>query len=159
MNLFKGQEELDLTDGDILKPLVYLSLPIIITNLLQTAYNLADTFWLGRYSTDALAAISFGFPMVFLLISLGMGLSVAGSILVAQHTGAAETEKQSMRPLRRSRLLLSARCCLACRLTRSSVRFFTFWERHRVFSGARRLTCRYSHSDCCLCSVSLYLFR
>lgn len=93
MNLFKGQEELDLTDGDILKPLVYLSLPIVITNLLQTAYNLADTFWLGRYSTDALAAISFGFPMVFLLISLGMGLSVAGSILVAQHTGAAETEK------------------------------------------------------------------
>ena len=93
MSLFKGQEELNLTDGDILKPLVYLSLPIVITNLLQTAYNLADTFWLGRYSTDALAAISFGFPMVFLLISLGMGLSVAGSVLVAQHTGAEETRK------------------------------------------------------------------
>ncbi|WP_284011851.1 MATE family efflux transporter [Haloarcula pelagica] len=93
MSLFKGQDELNLTDGDILKPLVYLSLPIVITNLLQTAYNLADTFWLGRYSTDALAAISFGFPMVFLLISLGMGLSVAGSVLVAQHTGAEETRK------------------------------------------------------------------
>lgn len=93
MNLFKGQEELNLTEGGILKPLVYLSLPIVITNLLQTAYNLADTFWLGRYSTDALAAISFGFPMVFLLISLGMGLSVAGSVLVAQHTGAEETRK------------------------------------------------------------------
>ncbi|WP_277543172.1 MATE family efflux transporter [Haloarcula laminariae] len=93
MKLFKGQEELNLTDGDILKPLVYLSLPIVITNLLQTAYNLADTFWLGRYSTDALAAISFAFPMVFLLISLGMGLSVAGSVLVAQHTGADETRK------------------------------------------------------------------
>ncbi|MDS0282713.1 MATE family efflux transporter [Haloarcula onubensis] len=93
MSLFKGQEELNLTDGDILKPLVFLSLPIVITNLLQTAYNLADTFWLGRYSTDALAAISFGFPMVFLLISLGMGLSVAGSVLVAQHTGAEETRK------------------------------------------------------------------
>ncbi len=91
VNLFKGQEELNLTDGEILKPLVYLSLPIVITNLLQTAYNLADTFWLGQYSTDALAAISFGFPMVFLLISLGMGLSVAGSVLVAQHTGAGET--------------------------------------------------------------------
>ncbi|MFW6321378.1 MAG: MATE family efflux transporter [Halohasta sp.] len=91
MSFFKGQEELELTEGGILKPLVYLSLPIVITNLLQTAYNLADTFWLGRYSTEALAAISFGFPMVFLLISLGMGLSVAGSVLVAQHTGADET--------------------------------------------------------------------
>jgi len=88
--LFKGKEELDLTSGPIGKPLLFLSFPIVITNLLQVAYNLADTFWLGQYSTTALAAISFAFPMIFLLISLGMGLSVAGSVLVAQHTGAEE---------------------------------------------------------------------
>jgi len=93
VSFFKGQEELELTDGSIVEPLVYLSLPIVLTNLMQTAYNLADTFWLGQYSTEALAAISFGFPMVFLLISLGMGLSVAGSVLVAQHTGAGQTEQ------------------------------------------------------------------
>ncbi|WP_254272931.1 MATE family efflux transporter [Haloarcula marina] len=92
-SLFKGQEELELTSGPIGKPLLYLSFPIVITNLLQVAYNLADTFWLGQYSTTALAAISFAFPMIFLLISLGMGLSVAGSVLVAQHTGAEEPEK------------------------------------------------------------------
>jgi putative MATE family efflux protein len=90
---FPDQEDLDLTEGGILKPLLFISLPIVVTNLMQTAYNLADTFWLGQYSTEALAAISFGFPMVFLLISLGMGLSVAGSVLVAQHTGADETRK------------------------------------------------------------------
>ncbi|PGF17621.1 MATE family efflux transporter [Natrinema sp. CBA1119] len=88
--LFKGRDEFDLTSGDIAGPLFYLSLPIIVTNLLQTAYNLIDTFWLGQYSTEALAAISFAFPMVFLLISVGMGLSVAGSVLVAQHIGADE---------------------------------------------------------------------
>ncbi|MFB6071554.1 MAG: MATE family efflux transporter [Halobacterium sp.] len=82
------QEDLDLTEGGIGKPLVYLSIPIVVTNLFQTAYNLADTFWVGQYSTDALAAISFAFPMVFLLISLGMGLSVAGSVMVAQNVGA-----------------------------------------------------------------------
>jgi putative MATE family efflux protein len=90
VSLFKGPDSLELTEGGIVKPLFYLSLPIVLTNLLQTAYNLADTFWLGQYSTDALAAISFAFPMVFLLISLGMGVSVAGSVLVAQHTGADE---------------------------------------------------------------------
>ncbi|MGQ3413753.1 MATE family efflux transporter [Natrinema sp. LN54] len=89
-SLFKGREEFDLTAGDIGKPLFFLSMPIVVTNLFQTAYNLADTFWLGQYSTDALAAISFAFPMVFLLISLGMGISVAGSVLVAQYTGAGE---------------------------------------------------------------------
>ena len=88
MSIFKGKDQLELTDGPIGKPLLYLSLPIVVTNLLQTAYNLADTFWLGRYSTEALAAISFGFPMVFLIISLGLGVSTAGSVLVAQYTGA-----------------------------------------------------------------------
>ncbi|WP_136717694.1 MATE family efflux transporter [Halorientalis salina] len=92
-SLFKGKEELDLTSGGIGRPLFFLSFPIIITNLLQVMYNLADTFWLGQYSTPALAAISFGFPLVYLLISLGMGLSVAGSVLVAQHTGADEPRK------------------------------------------------------------------
>lgn len=91
--LFKGREEFDLTSGGIAKPLFFLSMPIVVTNLFQTAYNLADTFWLGQYSTDALAAISFAFPMVFLLISLGMGISVAGSVLVAQYIGADEERK------------------------------------------------------------------
>jgi putative MATE family efflux protein len=86
--LFKSSDDLDLTSGGIAKPLLYLSFPIIVTNLFQTAYNLADTFWLGQYNTTALAAISFAFPMVFLLISLAIGLSVAGSVLVAQHIGA-----------------------------------------------------------------------
>jgi putative MATE family efflux protein len=88
--LFKSKEEFDLTEGGIARPLFYLALPIVITNLLQTAYNLADTFWLGQYSTEALAAISFGFPLVFLLISFGFGISIAGSVLVAQYVGAGE---------------------------------------------------------------------
>ncbi|WP_227380675.1 MATE family efflux transporter [Haladaptatus halobius] len=91
--LFKSPEELDLTSGSIAKPLLYLSFPIVITNLFQTAYNLADTFWLGQYSTSALAAISFAFPMVFLLIALALGLSVAGSVLVAQHIGAGQEQQ------------------------------------------------------------------
>ena len=91
--LFKGREEFDLTSGGIAKPLFYLSLPIVITNLFQTTYNLADTFWLGQFSTTALAAISFAFPMVFMMIALALGLSVAGSVLVAQHVGVGEERR------------------------------------------------------------------
>ncbi|AHZ22963.1 MATE family efflux transporter [Haloferax mediterranei ATCC 33500] len=65
-----------------------LAWPIIVTELLQVAYNLADTVWLGRLSTDAVAAISLAFPLIFLLISVGGGFTVAGSTLVAQCTGA-----------------------------------------------------------------------
>ena len=91
--IFKSPDELDLTSGGIAKPLIYLSIPLIITNLLQVTYNLADTFWLGQHSTTSLAAISFAFPMVFFLIALALGVSVAGSVLVAQYTGADETEE------------------------------------------------------------------
>jgi putative MATE family efflux protein len=82
--LFKSQSELDLTGGPIPQSLFYLSFPIVVTNLLQVGYNLAD---------EALAAISLGFPLVYLFISLGLGLTVAGSVLVAQHTGADQPER------------------------------------------------------------------
>ncbi len=88
--VFKGEDELDLTGGPIGYNLFHLALPIVVTNLLRTAYNLADTYWVGKLSTEALAAIGFAFPVIFFLISLGMGIAVAGSVLVAQNTGAGQ---------------------------------------------------------------------
>ncbi|QLG29488.1 MATE family efflux transporter [Halorarum halophilum] len=67
-----------------------LAWPIVATQLLQVAYNLADTLWLGRYSTDAVAALSLAFPLIFLFISVGGGFNVAGATLVAQYTGAGQ---------------------------------------------------------------------
>ena len=77
-----------LTEGPLLAPLVALAWPLVAIQLLQVAYNIADTFWLGRLSADAVGALSLAFPLVFLLISVGGGFTAAGAILVAQHTGA-----------------------------------------------------------------------
>lgn len=85
--MFKGKEDLDLINGSVGRTLLHLSIPIIILNLLRTVYNLTDAFWVGRLSSDALAAIGFGFPFVLIFMSVGMGISVAGSVLVAQHEG------------------------------------------------------------------------
>lgn len=65
-----------------------LAWPIIVLQLLQVTYNLSDTLWLGRLSADAVGAISLAFPLVFLLIAVAGGFTTAGSILVAQYTGA-----------------------------------------------------------------------
>ncbi len=62
-------------------------MPIIFASILQSAYQLIDTFWVGRLGTEAIAAVSISFPIIFLIISLGGGLSVAGTILVAQYKG------------------------------------------------------------------------
>ncbi|MDZ7371552.1 MAG: MATE family efflux transporter [candidate division KSB1 bacterium] len=76
-----------LTEGSILKSLWALSVPIVFANLLQTAYQLTDTFWVGRLGGAAVAAVSVSFPIIFLLVSLGGGLTIAGTILVAQFKG------------------------------------------------------------------------
>ncbi|MFB6167146.1 MAG: MATE family efflux transporter, partial [Candidatus Nanohaloarchaea archaeon] len=52
-----------------------------------------DAFWLGKLSKEALAAVTFAFPVVFFLISLGMGLAVAGTILVAQNEGRGRRDR------------------------------------------------------------------
>ncbi len=80
-------ERNNLTEGSILKSLITLSVPIIFASILQSAYQLIDTFWVGRLGTDAIAAVSISFPLIFLIISLGGGLSIAGTILVAQYKG------------------------------------------------------------------------
>lgn len=81
------------TEGKILNSLVSLALPIIFANILQTTYQLIDTFWLGRLGANAVAAVSLSFPLLFLVLSLGSGLTLAGTVMVAQYKGA---ENQKM---------------------------------------------------------------
>lgn len=77
-----------LTEGKILGSLVSIALPIIFSNILQTGYQLIDTFWLGRLGANAVAAVSLSFPILFLVLSLGGGLTLAGTVIVAQYKGA-----------------------------------------------------------------------
>ncbi|HRW58967.1 MAG TPA: MATE family efflux transporter, partial [Chlamydiales bacterium] len=79
----------NLLDGSIFKSLISLAVPIIFANILQTTYQLIDTFWVGRLGTDAVAAVSISFPVIFLIISLGGGLVMAGAILIAQYKGSS----------------------------------------------------------------------
>ncbi|MFA1611335.1 MATE family efflux transporter [Halobellus rubicundus] len=90
-----GRRAVNVTDGPLLKPLVVLSLPIVLTNLLQVAYNLADTFWVGRLGQDAVSALSFSWAIVFLIITLAAGFTVAGTVLVAQNKGAGNLDRIS----------------------------------------------------------------
>lgn len=80
----------DLTQGSVVRALLALAVPIVFANLLQTAYQLIDTFWVGRLGAAAVAAVSLSFPVLFFLISLGLGLAIAGTILVAQYTGRGD---------------------------------------------------------------------
>jgi putative MATE family efflux protein len=79
-----------LTDGSIAGALVRLSLPIIAASMLTTAYQLTDTWWVGRLSDNAVAAVTLCFPINFLMVALGGGLAIAGSVLIAQYKGRGD---------------------------------------------------------------------
>ena len=77
-----------ITEGAVARPLFRLAWPIVVIQLLQVTYNVADTLYLGRLSAEAVGALSLAFPLIFLLIAIAGGFTAAGAILVAQYTGA-----------------------------------------------------------------------
>ncbi len=88
---------LDLTRGSHLKNLIRLSFPIMVSNFMQTLYNLADTFWLGKLggesARNAVSIAGIAFPIIFFFASFGMGLSIAGVALISRYRGAGEPDK------------------------------------------------------------------
>src|SRR5580698_7032153 len=79
-------------EGPIGKALLRLAIPIILSNLLQTGYQLTDAFWVGRLGGAAVAAVAVSFPITFLSIALGAGLAIAGATLSAQYMGAGRQD-------------------------------------------------------------------
>lgn len=82
-----------MTTGAIGPKLASLAWPLVLGNLLQTAYNLADMFWVGRVSGEAVAAVSLMFPLSWMFVSTAMGITAATIALVSQHVGAGERRK------------------------------------------------------------------
>lgn len=66
-----------LTEQSVFRSLLTLSVPIIFAQILQSAYQFTDSFWVGRLGGSAVAAVSVSFPITFLMIALGAGFAVA----------------------------------------------------------------------------------
>lgn len=90
----KKQDKTDLIlNGSIYKVLLTLSIPIMVNSIIQTLYNLVDGVYVGMISTVHFAATSFVWPVNFLFISLGIGLSIAGTSLLSQLVGKGDLKK------------------------------------------------------------------
>ncbi|ELY63644.1 MATE family efflux transporter [Natronobacterium gregoryi] len=77
----------DVVDGRLFKPLVVLSAPIVLAEGLDMVYFLVDLYWIGHLGTDAIAAMSYAWPVIYLGMSVGFGIVTAGTVLVAQYKG------------------------------------------------------------------------
>lgn len=77
----------------MLPRLVRLAVPIMITNLLQVAYNLVDAWFLGRLNAEAVSVPAIAFNVIFLLSVFGLGFAQAGTTVISQAHGAGEPRR------------------------------------------------------------------
>lgn len=78
----------EITDGSLLRSLFALAAPLIVQNLVQVVNQVVDTFWVGRISENALAAVGLNFPVFTLVVSF-IGVAFVGTqVLVSQRVGA-----------------------------------------------------------------------
>ena len=69
------------------KLLIQISLPIMISMFVQALYNIVDSIFVAKLSTDALTAVSLAFPIQNLMISAGVGTGVGINALLSMRLG------------------------------------------------------------------------
>ncbi len=69
-----------------------LALPVLYGMLVQTAYSIADMIFVGRISSDAIAALSFNFPIIFFALGITFGLGSGLTAVIARSIGAGNSE-------------------------------------------------------------------
>ncbi|RLD47475.1 MAG: MATE family efflux transporter [Bacteroidetes bacterium] len=81
----------DLTKGSVGKNILLFSLPLLAGTLFQQLYNVIDSIVVGNYiGKEALAAVGASFPVIFVAISLLIGVSSGISVVISQYYGAKQ---------------------------------------------------------------------
>ena len=70
-----------------------MAVPSMVTTLVTSIYNLADTFFVGRIGTSATAAVGVVFSVMMVLTALGFWVGTGGSTLVSSLLGAKENKQ------------------------------------------------------------------
>ncbi|HEY2343347.1 MAG TPA: MATE family efflux transporter, partial [Chthoniobacteraceae bacterium] len=69
-----------------------IAIPASVGYFFNTMFNLVDTYSAGLLSTDALAALALSFPVFFVLLAVGSGLSQGTTALIANALGEGEQD-------------------------------------------------------------------
>ncbi|MDY5665162.1 MAG: MATE family efflux transporter [Blautia sp.] len=85
--------EKDMTKGSPLLVILKFTIPLIIGNVFQQLYNMADTIIVGRYvGSDALAAVGATGTIMFLIVGFAQGITAGFSVLTSQRYGAKDED-------------------------------------------------------------------
>lgn len=83
-------------EGSLWDKIIVFALPIALTGILEQMFNAADVAVLGRFvSTEAMAAVGNNVPIVGLIVTLFLGLSLGANVVIAQYIGARRLAEAS----------------------------------------------------------------
>lgn len=84
----------DLTQGSVTRILLVFAFPVMLSNLLQTTYNMVDMIVIGQFAGSVgLSAVSIGGDILHLCTFIVMGLANAGQVILSQYIGAGNRDK------------------------------------------------------------------
>ena len=90
-----SKKPLSLIKDPIWELFLRIAVPSSIGTVFMTLYNIVDTFFAGKISAKALSALAQTFPVYFIIIALGIGLSIGTTSLIANSIGKKEERKAS----------------------------------------------------------------
>ena len=89
----KAKPKRDLTTGSITRNIFYLAGPTVATMFLETAFSIADIFWVGRLGAVSLAAVISSAFLIWIIYSLVGAISIGVTALVARFIGAKQPDQ------------------------------------------------------------------
>ena len=82
-----------LTEGPVGRILVNKAIPMLLGIAAIIFFNLVDTFWVGQLGAKPLAAMSFTFPVTFVVLSLAMGIGIGATSVISNAIGHGDVDR------------------------------------------------------------------
>lgn len=83
----------------VLPLILSMSLPMVISMLVNSLYNIVDSFFVAKISEDAMTALSLVFPVQNFINAVSIGFGVGLNAVIAYHLGAGEKNRLTEPPL------------------------------------------------------------
>ena len=80
-------------DRPVLPLVLSMSLPMVLSMLVNSLYNIVDSFFVAQISEDAMTALSLVYPVQNLITAVGVGFGIGINAAIAFHLGAGEKDK------------------------------------------------------------------
>jgi putative MATE family efflux protein len=82
----------DYTTGSIGRAILLLAIPMVLEMLMQSVFEVADIFFVGKLGADAVAGVGLAASLIILVFAIGLGLAMATAAVVARRIGEKDTD-------------------------------------------------------------------